>query len=223
MPKKKLIFLLGYFLLIMCAYNSPVSRFIASMKINYEKWHDGIGYDLKALKEANKNERETIESILIDRNPPDWRDIEALAILDTPRARQALLVSVLKSINEVNMAVLRYAPELVNDELRTKLIVEALKSASFYYGLTQALYMVEKHHPEEVVRELFHGLLEREGGVAVHFAAMLFYIYGKAETTFDMDKRAFFLKFNTEKLSDRKLVFQELCKKINVDYREYLK
>ena len=200
-----------------------MSRFIESMNIDYEKWHDGIGYDLEALKEANNKEREAIERILVNRNPPDWRDIEALTILDTPKARQALIVSLLGGINEVNMAVLRFAPELVNDELRTKLIVEALKSAIFYYGLRQTLDIVEKYHPKEVVRELFHGLLKREGDVAVHFAAMLFYIHGKGETSFDWEKRAFFLKFNTENLSDRKIIFQELCKKINVDYREYLK
>jgi len=108
-----------------------MSRFIESMNIDYEKWHDGIGYDLRALEEADKKERKAIERILVNRNPKDWRDIEALAILDTPGARSALLVAVLGGINEVNMAVLRYAPELVNDELRTKLIVKALKSASF--------------------------------------------------------------------------------------------
>jgi len=207
----------------MRAHNSPMSRFIESMKIDYEKWHDGVGYDLEALKEVNNTEREAIERILVNRNPPDWRDIEALATLNTPRARSALKVAVLSGIHEVNMAVIRYAPELVNDELKTKLIVEALKSASFYYGLRQTLDVVEKYHPKEVVRELFHGLLKREGEVAVHFAAMLFYIYGKAETSFDWEKRAFFLKFNTNKLSDRKIIFKELCEKINVDYREYLK
>jgi hypothetical protein len=200
-----------------------MSRFIESMNIDYEKWHDGVGYDLEALKEANKKERKAIERILVNRNPLGWRDIEALAILDTPGARQALIISVLGGINEVNIAVLRYAPELINDELRTKLIVKALKTASFYYGLSQTLDIVEKYHPEEVIRELFHGLLKREGEVAVHFAAMLFYIHGKAETPFDWEKRAFYLKFNTEKLSDRKTIFQEFCKKINVDYRKYLK
>jgi len=199
-----------------------MSRFIESMKIDYEKWHDGVGYDLEALKEANNKEREAIERILVNRTPPDWRDIEALATLNTPRARSALKAAVLSGIHEVNMAVIRYAPELVNDELKTKLIVEALKSASFYYGLRQTLDIVEKYHPKEVVQELFHGLLKRKGEVAVHFAAMLFYIYGKAETSFDWDKRAFFLKFNTE-FSDRKIIFKELCEKINVDYREYLK
>jgi hypothetical protein len=158
-----------------------MSRFIESMNIDYEKWHDGIGYDLEALKEANNKERKAIERILVNRNPPDWRDIEALAILNTPGARSALKAAVLGGRNEVNMAVLRFAPELVNNELRTKLIVEALKSAIFYYGLRQTLDIVEKYHPKEVVRELFHGLLKREGDVAVHFAAMLFYILSKIQ------------------------------------------
>lgn len=202
---------------------SPMSRFIESMKIDYEKWHDGVGYDLEALLEANKKEREEIERILVNRSPPDWRDIEALAALDTPGARSALKGAIHGGSNEINMAVLRFAPELVNDELRTKLIVKSLKSAIFYYGLLQTLNIVEKYHPKEVIVELFDGLLNREGGVAVHFAAMLFYIYGKAETSFDFDKRPFFLKFNTSKMSDRKVVFKELCDKIGVDYRVYLK
>jgi hypothetical protein len=50
------------------------------------------------------------------------------------------------------------------------LIVEALKSAIPYYGLSQTLDIVEKCHPEEVVRELFHGLLKREGEIAIHCA-----------------------------------------------------
>jgi len=190
--------------------NSPMSRFLESMNIDYEKWHDGVGYNLEALKEANKKEREAIEKILVDRNPPDWRDIEALVILDTPGARSALKAALLGGIYEVNMAVLRYVPKLVNDESRSKLIVEALRSASFDDGLSLTLDIIEKYHPKEIVRELFHGLLNREGEVAVHFASMLFYIYGKSETYFDRGNREFFLKFNTTKISDRKIIFQEL-------------
>ncbi len=47
--------------------NSIVARFKASMKINYEKWHDGIGYDLELLQRASREERTTIEDILIAR------------------------------------------------------------------------------------------------------------------------------------------------------------
>ena len=206
----------------MCASNSALSRFIKSMEIDYDKWHDGVGYDLEALREANNNERKAIERILINKNPPNWRDVEALAILDTPRSRSALLVAVLGGIHEVNMAVLRFAPELINEELKTKLIVDALKSANFYYGLSQTLRHVETYHPKEVIRELFYGLLNREGEVAVSFAAMLYYIYGKTETYFPFENRDFFLKFNTPILSDRKTVFKELCDNINVNCMEYL-
>ena len=89
--------------------------------------------------------------------------------------------------------------------------------------LLQTFFIVEKYHPEEVIGELFDGLLNREGEVAVHFAAMLFYIYGKDETYFPWDNRAFFLKFNTSSISDRKFFFKELCDIIDVDYRVYLK
>jgi len=32
---------------------SDLARFKASMEIDYERWHDGIGYDLSILKEAS--------------------------------------------------------------------------------------------------------------------------------------------------------------------------
>jgi hypothetical protein len=201
---------------------SPLSRFVNSMEIDYEKWHDGIGYDLEALKEATIREREAIESILLDKKSRDWRDIEALAILNTPRARSTILRALLGDNNEVNMAVLRFAPELVSNEVKTRVLVKALKSASFFDGFSLTLNIVGEYHPEEVVEELFHGLIDREGEIAVHFAAMLFYIYGKAETIFDEGHRDFFLKFDTPILSERNLVFKVLCKKIGVDYRNFI-
>ncbi|MBD3204925.1 hypothetical protein GF319_01115 [Candidatus Bathyarchaeota archaeon] len=192
------------------------------MKIDYQKWHDGIGYDLDAINDANEEERKEIEKTLINRNPPDWRDIEALATLDTKGAHLALKSSILNGTDDINMAVLRFAPKLVNDQLKTKLIVKALNSANFYNGLSPALDLVENFHPEEIVRELIQGLLKREGEVAVHFAAMLFYIYGKADSPFDLENRTFFLKFNTHEPSERKAIFRELCGKINVNCIEYL-
>jgi hypothetical protein len=204
----------------MCARN-PLTRFMESMKIDFEKWHDGIGYDLQALAEANMRAR--IERILINRNPLDWRDIEALAMLDSHRARSSLRSALLSGSNEVNMAVLRFAPELVTDNQKIKLIVRSLRSASFFHGLLQTLYIVEKYHPKQVLEELFLGLLKREGEVASSFAAMLFYIYGLDKTYFSWEYRDFFSRFNTSNKSDRRAVFKELCEKIDVDYRTYLK
>jgi hypothetical protein len=59
-------------------------------------------------------------------------------------------------------------------------------------------------------------LLSREGEVATLFAAMLFYIYGKADEPFDMTQRPFFLRFNTENKAERLDAFLELCEKLNI-------
>ena len=217
------IIILDYiFQVRMHAVKTPLSRFITSMKIDYEKWRDGISYDLEALKQANEQEKETIQQILIKKNPLNWRDIESLALLDTRKARAALKAAVHKDNAEVNMAVIRFAPELINEDFRTKLIIKALKTVRSFEGLSSTLMIVDQYHPKEVVSGLFKGLISREGEVAVHFAAMLLYLYGKTETYYGWEKRSFLLKFNTSERCDRKIVFRELCKQIDVDYTEYL-
>ena len=85
------------------------------MEMNYEKWHDGIGYDLGALAEATPKERAAIEGLLVARRPRDWRDVEALAALDTPRARKELVAALGDANAEVRLAVTRHAPHLVPD------------------------------------------------------------------------------------------------------------
>ncbi len=40
---------------------SPLERFEKSMQIDYEKWHDGIGYDLEALQSASLTERKKLK------------------------------------------------------------------------------------------------------------------------------------------------------------------
>lgn len=72
--------------------NTALGRFERSMLIDYEKWHDGEGYDLDAIADATAPEREAIEAVLLNRGPKDWRDIEAFAALDSPAARKALPV-----------------------------------------------------------------------------------------------------------------------------------
>src|SRR5436190_1994916 len=52
-------------------------KFIASMTITQEMWHDGIGYDTDALRLASAEERAGLVSRLTACG--DWRDVEALA------------------------------------------------------------------------------------------------------------------------------------------------
>jgi hypothetical protein len=202
---------------------SPLERFKRSMIIDYEKWHDGIGYDLEVLRGASAQTLAAVETLLIERGVCDWRDVEALAALSTPRAREALTAAMNSKEHEVRAAVIQHAPELVPNTKRTASIIKTLGSADLYSGLSETLDQVEDFHPPKVVEALFRGALRREGEIAVHFAAMLMFVHGKAQEPFDWGQRPFFLKFHTENRAEREAVFRELCEKIGVDASAYLR
>ena len=181
--------------------SSLLVRFKLSMDIDYEKWHDGVGYDLEALREATPSERKAIEDMLITRSSLGWRDIEALAEINTHRSRAAIKSAASKAGVETRIAAVRYARELFSDGERISIIVDALRTAKLYGGLSQALDIVADFHPPEVVSELLRGVMQREGDVAVLYAAMLLYIYNKSKEPFDWKERPFLLRFNTEDLT----------------------
>ena len=202
--------------------DSPIRRFEKSMEINYEKWHDGVGYDIEAIGTASPAEKKAIEQMLIQHKPRDWRDIEALAKIGTKRAREAIKEAIKDPNPDVRVAVTRFSPDLVSDDERTKSIVDALQHAELFGGLSQVLDNVEEYHPTEVKEALISGLLNREGEIAVLYAAMLFYLYGKAKEPFDMKQRPFFLRFNTENREERVEVFRELCEQLDIYPGKYL-
>ncbi len=199
-----------------------LDRFERSLRIDREKWREGVGYDLDAIRDASHGERVSIETMLLRRGVRDWRDVEALAILDSPRARDAMRSAATSDNHEVALAVVRHAPALLDEEARVSLIVRGLEVATFYGGLTQALSQAEECHPAPVIEALLQGAVGRDGGVAVHFAALLMSLHGQAETAFDWEQRPFFLTFKTQDPTARAAAFRELCRKIDVDAEKYL-
>lgn len=201
---------------------SAVDQFRASMMIDYGKWHDGEGYNLAILKTATPEELAAIEEIILAHGTDDWRDVEALAALDSPRARVALRKALKSSNHEVRLAVSRHAPSLLSDDERTASLVTAIQGAKIYGGLTQALLQIESYHPQPIIDALLRGLLTTSGANAVHFAAMLMFIHGQAKTAFDWNQRPFFLKFNSDDGAQRATLLRELCAKIGVAPEKYL-
>lgn len=199
----------------------PVRRFEQSRKLDHEKWREGIGYDLEAIDNADEPQRRRIEDLVLSGGVTDWRDVEALARLDSPRARSAMVGALESGDAGVRMAVKRFAPDVVTPAKRLQSLLQALETGEFYGGLTQALDEVEQFHPPEVLAALLRGALHREGGVACHFAAMLLYLHGQASEPFEWAQRPFFLRFNTEDRAAREEVFAELCARIGVDPRSY--
>jgi len=202
---------------------TPLQRFEASMKIGFEEWHDGIGYDIAAIRLASQAELDAIEQILINHSPRDWRDIEALAEINTKCAREIIKESIKDSNPVIRIAVTRFAPDLITDNERTQSIIHALENAQIFSGFSNILDEVERYHPKEVKEALIKALLTRRGDVAVLFAAMLFYLFGQAKEPFDWKQRSFFLRFNTEDRKERVEVFRDLCKKLKISPKKYLR
>ena len=197
-------------------------RFLASMTIDYEKWHDGEGYDLDALDELTEAQLREIESTLIAHRPRDWRDIEALAAIDSPRAQKEVEAALKSSDAKVRAEAMQHAADKADPKDREKRLIASLKKDNLYGGLSEAIDEVEEFHPPGVIDVLFHGALHRDGEAAVHFAALLMFLHGKAKEPFDWDHRPFFLRFHTDDRAERKAVFRELCEKIDVDPARYL-
>lgn len=198
-------------------------KFISSMTMTYDMWHDGLGYDLDALKQIPENERDGIEAMLLARANEDWRIIEALAQFNTPRAQQAVKDALRSSNPEIRREARHHVPDDVPKEDRTKMLLKTLQSDDIYEGLSEGLDEAAKFHPPKVIDLLLKGCLHRPGNVATHFSALLYYIHAKSKTPFDWDHRPFFLRFNTDDREARKAVFKELCETIGVDVKKYLR
>lgn len=194
-----------------------VEQFRRSMEMDYERWHDGTGYDLDLLRSATPEERGQIEHLLLAGGVRDWRDVEALAMLATPAAQEALRRAFECADLQMRLALLSHAAELFSEGERTGVLVTALQQAEARGGLTQALLIVESWHPVPVVEALWRGVLERDGATAGEFAAMLLFIHGKATSAYDIEQRSFFLKFQD---GDREVLFRELGERIGVDAAE---
>lgn len=188
--------------------------------MNFEKWHDGIGYAVHLIGEATPGELAAIENLLVSRNVQDWRDVEALAAIGSKRSIEVLLAAHQNGSHEVRSAISRYLPGLVDDNSRTASLVAALESAVFFNGLSEALDEIVEFHPPGIIAALFHGARHREGEVAVHLAALLFYLHGKSDEPFDFGHRDLFLRFHTGSPEEREEVFKDFCRVLGIEGAE---
>lgn len=201
--------------------SSSLRRFMDSMELDYEKWREGTSYDLDAIDAATPEERASIETTLVAHATRGWREIEALARLGTERARDAMREALHRGDAEVRAAVVRYAPEIVDDGTRTDSLVRGLREATFYHGLSEMIDQAATFHPPAVVDTLFSEALHGAGDKAVHLAALLFHIHGLTDQPFDWSHRPFFLRFNTDDRAERSAAFDELCQRVGADAARY--
>lgn len=204
------------------ADSTAVARFQQSMHLNYEKWHDGIGYDLEAIAEAEPQERQEIEGILLRHGVVGWRDVEALTALGTPRALTTVTAAINHDSAEVRASVIQHAPQLITDQMRDAALIRGIEEADIFEGLSLCLSMVQRHPSPALRTALLRNALRRHGSPAGHLAAMAAHLHGKAKSPFDWELRPLFLRFNEPDDARRFLAFKDLCALIGVDPQDYL-
>jgi hypothetical protein len=189
-----------------------LDRFAESLVMNHERWHDGTGYALELLDEANAEERAAIESLILSRAVRDWRDVEALAVLDSPAARRRLQEVNESGDEELRLALVTHAADQLGEEEACGILLTVLKEKGIHDGLTGALLVIEEFHPAPVMDALLEAARDREGPVAAECAAMLLYLHGLASSPHGFEDRPLLLRFHEE--AERASAFSELCGRI---------
>jgi hypothetical protein len=191
-------------------------KFEASLVMDYEKWHDGIGYDLDALQQLEGEERKSAERLLRGVSNPDWRVAEALATLDSKEAGDTL--QEMASSASDGAGRLRAAEMLYRQGKRgapDDVIADLLRTSAPYEGLTQALDLCPEFPTRRIKAALLWASLHNPEA-RVHAAAMLYHLYGKADEPFDWKMRPFFLKFN-ESAQVRRAAFDQMVRELNIE------
>ena len=194
-------------------------RFLDSMKLDYAKWHDGVGYDLDALRKLSPEEQNKVENILIERGVKDWRDIDALAGIGSESALSALKNALQSDRYEVRIRSIERLSEkgIISEREIETILVETIPLVDILNGQTFTLLLAEKYPTPAVKRILLWCTLHGNEDIRVHAAALIHFLYGIATSSFDWDYRPFYLRFNDENISNRKLAYEELCMEIQVE------
>lgn len=197
---------------------SAFDHFQRSMAVGYVQWHDGIGYALEEVAHLSAEERELAELLVLDRGAADWRDVQALDAFGSPRALAALQQALASSDLSVSLeaATRLHRRGLLSDAALDDLLIQALDHASLRNGLTQLLQMVGQHPSPAVERKLLACTLTGHQDLRAHAAALVHFLYGKAQSEFDLAHRPLYLKFNSPSLAERQQAYRALCADIGL-------
>lgn len=185
-----------------------LQRFRQSMDIDYEKWHDGVGYDLEAIDAFDDRDRREAEKLLVPRAAQDWRDLEALDRLGTPRAVDAILKTRKHKNPETRLRAHDYGPPPTQAEWDA-VLTYAWPHVEPYSGLTLAKRCSMEHPSQAVVAAVWKQV--REPSVnAYHAAETLCLIAGIIPHEYDFTYREIYLRLNGPRTDDRDLAVAQV-------------
>ncbi|HWB19946.1 MAG TPA: hypothetical protein VG711_06575 [Phycisphaerales bacterium] len=207
------------------AHSDAHKKYLASKTIDYEKWHEGEGYDLNAFAQMTSEEREAEVQSICDMPSPDWRDLQVLRVHNTKQSIDRLRSLLARASMDVRVYALRelikggHTPGSVADVQLAHLLNEMQDDDT---GLTQALLIAQNYAGPMSRLALLHGA-RKHSSVALHFASALLDLAQLSDDLagFDPKFRPALLKLLPEcTQEERAAAFSKICAWLNIRENE---
>jgi hypothetical protein len=195
------------------ARSPAVQRFIASLGLTMDQWREGEGFDLSALQGLSNPEAACVLDLLNERlegSTGGWRDVEAMAALDIPPARMALLRLSDHPSAEVRLRAARLLDAKDPKGATEREIVRLLDDPETDIGAAALIDRAEEYSTPAVRAALLRCALDGAPHLRVHAAALALFFGGGAEEPFDWNHRPMFLQFGEESRAARLAAMEKL-------------
>lgn len=176
-------------------------RFKKSMMIDYDAWREGTPYDIPALSDVTAEERDLLTDELCEKSSLDWRDVEALRALATPKALKRVGHAAAKQTDGGGIEAFMddvargWSPDI---EAR---FIEKLERVQSMTGALDRLYEIAEAHqtPAVMAQLLRNARIHSDPTVRYSTGAFLLELSGHADTryTFAADIRPHLLDLNS--------------------------
>ena len=206
----------------MTGESAAYQRFIASLTLTEREWRDDTGYDLVALRACSEDERRRIEDLLIDRTVKDWRDLEALAALDSDRAGAEIRATLSSKDPVLRLSAARLLKDAPGRENELEAAVLNILDARQPHHVQMVGFDAAANLPTEKVKDaLFRLALHGEGDGAARAAGLLLFLHRLSVAHYPMGERALLNRIASIDRGDKRKAFQELCDRLGVSAAKY--
>lgn len=195
------------------------TRFRESMIIDYSAWKEGTPYDIAALAGITPEEHDLLTDELCAKASLDWRDVEALRALATPKAIQRIGLAAEKQTDGAGIEAFMddIAAQGWTPEIETRFI-EKLERATSFTGALDRLYEIAEAHPTPAVITQLMRNARIAGDPTVRYSTggFLLELTGHVDTryTFDPDIRPHLLDLNSDDYKTYKAAIAWLEQKV---------
>lgn len=194
------------------------TRFKQSMIIDYSAWRDGEPYDIAALAEVTEEERGLLTDEICEKGSLDWRDVEALRALATPKALKRVGKAAQKQTDGAGVeAFMDEVAQGWTPEIEARFI-DKLERVESMTGALDRLFEIAEAHPTPAVMKQLLRNAKSHGDPTVRYSmgAFLLELTDHADTryTFDEAIRPHLLDLNSDDYTTQRAAVAWLEEKV---------